>query len=108
MKIMNVLISIVVLILTFNAQTFGQSDKTDSDVDQQKTKQVKLKITGMTCGGCANHIHRALSETKGVVDMEVKYPGDSAIITYKPNEIKFEEIIRTIEKSGYNAKKLKS
>jgi copper chaperone CopZ len=104
---MRTIISIIVVLFA-GTQVFAQSPETKSVSDQKKTEKVTLKITGMTCVGCANHIHKTLSEKKGVVDNEVKYPGDIAIITYRPNEIKIEEIIHLIEKSGYKAKKLKS
>lgn len=66
-------------------------------------KTVKLKVKGMTCGGCSNHIHDALSKKKGIIENEVKYPGDVAIVKYDPEKISLEEIIKTIEKAGYKA-----
>jgi len=106
MRNIQTFISAVALIFIFNIESLAQSGRADSS--QEKTEKVKLKVTGMTCAGCANHIHKALSEKKGIVDNEVKYPGDIAIITYRPGEIKLEEIIRAIEKGGYKVKKLKS
>lgn len=106
MRAIQTFICAVALIFILNIESSAQSGGTDSN--QDKTEKVKLKITGMTCAGCANHIHKALSEKKGIVDNEVKYPGDVAIITYRPGEIKLEEIIQAIEKSGYKVKKLKS
>lgn len=66
-----------------------------------KTKTVTLKITGMTCSGCANTIHTALSKKDGIIENEVKYPGDVAVIKYDPNKITEKEIIATIENAGY-------
>ena len=100
--------SIIIAIVVISIQAFGQSTEQKSVTTQEKTEKVTLKISGMTCSGCAKHIHKALTELKGIVDNEVRYPGDIAVVTYQPGEIKVEEIIRAIEKSGYKAKKLKS
>ncbi len=71
-------------------------------------KSVTLKITGMTCAGCASHIHTALSKTEGVISDEVKYPGDVAIIKYDASKISEKEIITVIEKAGYKAEIIKT
>jgi len=104
---MRLIIIIITAVLT-SLNAMAQTSQSGSDVVQEKTKKVTLKISGMTCAGCSNHIHKTLNEKEGIVDNEVKYPGDIAIITYNPDKIKLEEIIRAIEKSGYKAKKLKS
>lgn len=71
-------------------------------------QSVILKITGMTCAGCASHIHTALSKTDGVLSDEVKYPGDIATIKYDAAKISEKEIIAVIEKTGYKAEVIKS
>ena len=48
--------------------------------NKEDPKTVTLKITGMSCAGCANSIHTALSKTDGVISDEVKYPGNIAVI----------------------------
>ncbi len=73
--------------------------------DQAKVETVEVKITGMMCGGCASKVYNVLKETDGVVDNEVKYPGDVAIITYDPEKIQPAEIVTTIEdKTDFKAK----
>lgn len=66
--------------------------------DVQDSKTVKLKITGMTCAGCNNHVHKLLSETEGVLDNSVEYPGDIAIVQYNPEKISPKDIIDIIQK----------
>jgi mercuric ion binding protein len=78
------------------------------EVKQANTETVKLKITGMTCAGCASHVHKALSETPGVVDNSVEYPGNVAVIQYDPGKTKPALIIEAIEKStSYKAELIK-
>ena len=70
-------------------------------------KTVTLKITGMSCAGCANSIHTTLSKTNGVISDEVKYPGDIAVIKYDAAKISEKEIIAVIEQAGYKTEILK-
>lgn len=71
-------------------------------------RSLTLKITGMTCAGCASHIRTALSKTDGVLSDEVKYPGDIATIKYDAAKISEKEIIGVIEKAGYKAEVMKN
>jgi len=67
------------------------------------SKSVTLEITGMTCSGCASHVSTALSSVDGILEEEVMYPGNIAVIKYNPEKVSVEEIIAAIEKTGYKA-----
>lgn len=66
-------------------------------------KTVTLKITGMTCGGCANQVSTALGKVEGVISEDVSYPGDKNTITYNPKQTSEKDIIAAIEEAGYKA-----
>ena len=70
---------------------------------KEEPKTVTLKITGMTCAGCANHVSKALKNVNGVMEQSVEYPGDVAIVKYDAAKTKPEELIKAIEKIGYKA-----
>lgn len=70
---------------------------------KEDLKTIKLKVTGMTCTGCSNHISGALKKVDGILEHKVEYPGDWAIIVYDPRKTNPEAIIKVIEKSGYKA-----
>jgi copper chaperone CopZ len=80
-----------------NAQT------TVKTAAKEEPKTVKLKITGMTCAGCSNHIATTLKELDGVVEQKVEYPGDVATVKYNTAKISVANIIKAIEKLGYKA-----
>lgn len=103
-----VVISIVSVLLFAISQTCGCGSckaQTKSQTSQTKSQSqvVTLKITGMSCAGCASHIHSALSKTSGVIKDEVKFPGDIAIISYDASKVSLEQIIKVIEGTGYKA-----
>jgi len=106
-----VALSIVALTFAVTAQTFSSTlkpikDKTVLSVNDEET--VVLKITGMTCGGCAGHVSKALTELEGVLSENVSYPGDRNTITYNPKKTTVEKIIAAIEKTGYKAEVIKA
>ncbi|MFQ5447878.1 MAG: heavy-metal-associated domain-containing protein [Saprospiraceae bacterium] len=81
--------------------------QTETAVSHGKTQTVKFKVTGMTCGGCANHISQALQKLDGVVSEDVEFPGDVAVVTFETKKLKEKSIIAAIEEAGYKAEVLK-
>ncbi len=72
-------------------------------INKDEPKIIKLKITGITCAGCSNHIVTTLKSLNGVVEQQIEYPGDLATIKYNPAKISVIDIITAIEKIGYKA-----
>ena len=81
----------------------GFAQSKDNPFGDTNTKVVELKVTGVTCQGCADHVTGALSKKEGVVKSDVKFAENSASITYDPGSVIEAEIIRTIEETGYKA-----
>lgn len=79
----------------------AQTSSFSNTVNEIKT--VKLKITGMTCAGCSNHVSSVLKNIDGVIEQNVGYPGDIATIKYDASKTNPTEMIKAIEKAGYNA-----
>ncbi len=80
-----------------NAQTTVKS------ITKDEPKTVKLKITGMTCASCSNHVATTLKALDGVVEQKVEYPGDLATVKYNPAKTSVAVIIKAVEKLGYKA-----
>ena len=60
---------------------------TAAEVKKADIKTIQVKVTGLTCAGCASGLHKALSKQAGILSNEVKYPGDVAIIKYDAAKI---------------------
>lgn len=76
-------------------------------ISKSSPKKVILKITGMSCAGCANHVSKALKNVNGIIEESVKFPGDVAIVKYDAAKTRPEELIKAIEKAGYKAEVIK-
>lgn len=110
MKNYIILIAFLLLgIYKINAQCCKPSDSKlqTENTTQQKGETVKLKITGMTCAGCSNHVSSALKNIDGVIEQNVEYPGDIAIVKYDASKTNPTEMIKAIEKVGYKAEIIK-
>ncbi|HEX5862458.1 MAG TPA: heavy metal translocating P-type ATPase [Nocardioides sp.] len=66
-----------------------------------RTSDVELEISGMTCASCANRIERKLNRLDGVV-ATVNYATEKAKVTY-PDPLSPEDLISTVRQAGYDA-----
>jgi Cu+-exporting ATPase len=66
-------------------------------------KKLKLKIDGMHCTSCAMNIDGELEDTDDVRSSSTNYAKGEAEVEYDEEKVKPEDIIKTIEKTGYKA-----
>jgi copper chaperone CopZ len=72
--------------------------------DSKKTATCTLKISGMTCGGCAVAVKMAAKKVDGVADAIVSYENGRAEVTYDSSKTSPEKIAEAITKnSGFKA-----
>jgi sulfite exporter TauE/SafE/copper chaperone CopZ len=64
-------------------------------------KSKHLRIGGMTCANCQNHIEEALRDADGVIKARVSWSRGSADVTYDSDVLTFAAICKIIENSGY-------
>lgn len=68
------------------------------------TRTVRLKIEGMTCGGCAVSARIVLERVEGVKKAEVDYEKKLAVVTYDDSRVTPERLITVLkEKLQYIA-----
>ena len=70
-----------------------------------KSELITLDIGGMTCASCVGRVEKALGKISGVEAASVNLATEQAKIRLKANsELKTDEIIALVEKTGYQAK----
>ena len=67
---------------------------------KETTGPVVLAITGMTCGGCAGAVGRALSRVAGVLEAQVDLTGGRATVT---GTARAEDLVRAVAAAGFAA-----
>lgn len=62
---------------------------------------VTLRVDGMTCGGCAADIEKALRAVDGVLEARVSYEKSEAWVRYDDRKLTAEKVRGVIDKAGY-------
>ncbi len=63
-------------------------------------KKIILKVDGMTCSACSNHVEKYLKKQEGIIDVSVNLVLGQALIYYEDN-ISLETLKNFINASGY-------
>lgn len=64
---------------------------------------VQINIQGMTCGGCANSIHRVLIDIQGVSKVTVHWQDGYAVVDFNSQQTNPNSLINAIEEAGFEA-----
>ena len=64
---------------------------------------LRLSISGMACGGCANTVRQALLALEGVASAEVSHAEAGASVMFDPQKLAPEQIAAAVTAAGYPA-----
>ena len=64
-------------------------------------KSVAIKISGMSCNHCVQHVEKALLQTRGVSTAKVDLSAEKAFVDYDQSEINEETLLQVVENAGY-------
>lgn len=74
--------------------------------DDTNVQKLDVKIEGMTCDACQNHVNYAVNELDGIIRIETSYDKGIAFIEFDKTKTDQEEIKKAVESTGYKATKL--
>mgnify|MGYP000731212948 CR=1 FL=1 len=60
------------------------------------------KVNGMTCNGCAGTVNNIIKMQKGVTAVEVKFPENTAEVTFDVAKISEDRIKEVVQMMGYS------
>lgn len=63
--------------------------------------EITLPVEGMTCASCVARIERNLNKQKGITEVRVNLATAQANILFDPQEIMRDQMVHTIEKTGF-------
>jgi len=66
------------------------------------TATVELPITGMTTANCAATVQRALNKVDGVLEANVNYANEKALVTVAAGVVTRPELVAAVRKAGYD------
>lgn len=97
-------VMLVTLAVTGVAVTLNGRSNAATAQDAQKMAVCTLKVTGMTCGGCAAAVKSAAKKVDGVTEANVSYEKGLAEVTYDPAKTNPKAIAQAVtERSGFKA-----
>lgn len=67
-------------------------------------KTTRLKVSGMTCGHCAETVQKALRASPGVRNATVHLDSGAAEVEYEEGRVAPEQLIAAVEHEGYSAR----
>ncbi len=67
------------------------------------TRTVTIQVKGMTCGGYAASLEKALKNTEGVSEARVSYARGEAWIKYDDQKVTIAKLREAINNAGYEA-----
>lgn len=65
---------------------------------------IKLRVTGMTCGHCQAKVEKALKGIPGVYSAIVDLPDGEAEIDFNDDQVTTEQLLGAISQAGYGAR----
>ena len=68
-----------------------------------KVVKKKLKIEGMHCTSCAMNIDFDLEDVEGIKRAQTSYPKQETEVEFDEEQVKLDQILLTVQKTGYKA-----
>lgn len=72
-----------------------------------KEAAAEMKVPAMDCAACTVVIKKALTQTKGVKNVDLNVEKRTATIIYEDTQVTRAEIQKTIEKAGFKTEESK-
>jgi len=69
--------------------------------DSINLQNVNIRIEGMTCDACQNHINYAIQELDGIISVNTSYKNQNTLIQFDKTLTTLEEINEAILSTGY-------
>lgn len=87
---------------TPNAEYITMSD-TSYFIEKVMNMKKTIKVTGMTCKGCAGLLDESLRDVAGVKDVQVSHVKGNVDIDFDEKKTSIDKIKLVIKKCGYGA-----
>ncbi len=88
----------------------GPSETAQSGTAKLQVTQCALKVSGMSCGGCASIVEKGLLKVEGVKTAKVDFKTAQVQLAYGPKITNPEKIVSAFNqaKSGFHAEQAKA
>ena len=103
----NILVLASAVVLTFaglNLYTYAKGSVA-GEVSQKEGVRVFIPVGGMSCFTCEISVQSAVKKLPGVYQVKANAKDKLAIVSYDPQKTNLDQIVATINETGYKAQK---
>jgi len=75
-------------------------------VKDENLEKIEVKIEGMTCDACQNHVNQSVLELPGVLNANTSYDKANAIIEFDKTKTNIDDIEKAVNSTGYLTTKI--
>jgi copper chaperone CopZ len=72
--------------------------------DQSNVETIEIKIDGMTCNACQEHVDHAVNELNGIISINTSYSKANTIVEFDSEQTSQEKIEKAVNSTGYTVK----
>jgi copper chaperone len=65
---------------------------------------IKLRVTGMTCGHCQAKVEKALKGVSGVYSAIIDLPDGEAEVDFDDDSVTTDQLVAAVTQAGYSAR----
>lgn len=76
-------------------------------IEKNNIQQVELKISGMTCQSCSDHVNHALDGVPGVLEHNTSYEQGTSLVKYDASKSTKEKLVEAVNATGYTVTETK-
>ena len=76
-------------------------------VEKNNVQQVELKISGMTCQSCSEHVNHALDGVPGVLEHTTSYEQGTSLVKFDASKASPEKLVEAVNATGYKVTETK-
>ena len=91
----------VMLAFPYYADAFYPETKLSVSDNVNLESTYEIKITGMTCTGCEEHVKLEIGKLPGISGLEVSYEKANAVVTFDESKTDIEKVKSAVDKTGY-------
>ncbi len=100
------IVTIFAIVMTafpyYSSVFYPKSEKEIIVVDKANIQTVNLKIKGMTCASCEEHINHSVNQLNGILNVKSSYENENTEIEFDNSKTTIEEIEKAVNSTGYS------
>ena len=100
------IVTIFAIVMTafpyYSSAFYPKSEKEIIVVDKANIQTINLKIKGMTCASCEEHINHYVNQLNGIIKVKSSYEKETTEIEFDNSKTTIEEIEKAVNSTGYS------